>query len=353
MPLRETVVGLVVTLAVTACVSERERGDGSVSAGVHPDGFAATHGAEVAARGWDLTLCASCHGEDFSGGGADVSCLDCHEDGPTACDTCHEATPTTAAHPRHIARYACAECHDVPDRWDAPGHILNDTAPPEAFGYDADTGRCGVTCHGDAQPRWTGGPAEAACGTCHGAPPEDHAWDRCETCHPADAPHVDGTLAVRDTCDSCHGADGVSAPPVDLFGNMFTTASGVGAHRSHLDGPARLALPVPCTTCHVVPADRDDAGHLDTAPPAEVAVGAGWDGTTCTNACHGSYTPTWTAVGVGEASCGTCHAVPPPAPWHDGAVTLQDCNGCHPATIDSLGRLLLEGHINGHVDVDL
>lgn len=316
--------------------------------GIHDPASPDFHGAELARRGWDLRACATCHGDDFAGGTADASCRTCHDgdDGPAACDTCHAAEPTTAAHPTHTARAACADCHVVPAAWDAPGHVLGDAAPAEATGYDGATGTCTVACHGDARPRWTGGPAEAACGTCHGAPPADHAWDRCETCHPTDAPHVDLVVQVGRTagCDGCHGDAGDPAPPIDLDGDRFTPARGVGAHQSHLRASSKLGVPVPCAACHVVPATTGALGHLDTAPPAEVVAGAGWDPATgtCTNACHGAAAPRWTRVGAGEAACGTCHGVPPAS--HDPTQTIADCVQCHPALPDR--------HVDGVLDVD-
>jgi hypothetical protein len=356
---------LTALAAVAGCVAERDRGGGEPSQGIHPAGILDPdspdfHGAELRRRNWDLGLCASCHGEDYGGGAAQVSCKTCHQDGPTACDTCHEATPTTAAHPAHLARWTCTTCHVVPDRWDAPGHLFGERAPAAPGGYDPETGACGVWCHGEARPRWCGGPAEAACGTCHGAPPPSHAWDRCDSCH-IDAVHVDGALQLgrSDGCDGCHGSGGRAAPPTDLLGNVFTTARGVGAHRSHLDAPHRLSDPVPCAACHLVPATLQAPGHIDTAPPAEVVVSAGWDpgSGTCANACHRLARPRWTVVGQGEAACGTCHGVPPGS---HAPFTIEQCVDCHSASVGPFGNIRFTGpagaetttHLNGVVDVD-
>jgi hypothetical protein len=250
----------------------------------------------------------------------------------------------------------------VPARWDDPGHVLDDPPPAEAYGYDPATGRCDVSCHGETRPRWTGGPDEAPCGSCHGAPPADHVWDRCPACHPTGEAHADGVLQVGRTpgCDGCHGSGGDPAPPIDLFGNRFTTASGVGAHRSHLEAPQRLAAPIACATCHRVPSSLHAAGHIDTPPPAEVEPAAGWDAATgrCANACHGQARPRWTAVGAGEVACGTCHGIPPPS--HDPRLGLSDCVTCHGGTVTAFGGIVVSGppgaetslHVNGVVDVD-
>ena len=65
-----------------------------------------------------------------------------------------------------------------------------------------------------------------------------HREALCATCHPASAPHIDGTVDVATACNGCHGSAASPAPPGDLAGNQFTTAIGVGANpaRSGTDG---------------------------------------------------------------------------------------------------------------------
>jgi len=369
MRLRDTLIAAAIAVVLTACAEERSRVDGDGAQGVHPAGMLDPtsddfHGKELARRAWDFALCAGCHGEDFAGGSSGVSCKDCHEDGPTACDTCHGDPPATAAHPVHLARWACTTCHDVPATWDAPGHILRDGHadpwPPEvrfvgfAAGGTFASGTCGVYCHGQAQPRWTGGPAEAACGTCHRSPPDSHAWTTsCETCHATGAAHVDGQLEVGQACDDCHGSGPLGAPAPDLEGNVFTTARGVGAHRSHLEATHAIAAPVPCATCHAVPTSVAAAGHIDTPAPAEVAAAAGWspDAGTCSNRCHGTSTPVWT--GQGQVWCGSCHGIPPATAAHAPDLTIRDCVTCHSASVDEFGNVKPAAHLDGDVDVDL
>lgn len=358
-------------LALAACSEERvlsQPCDGyDCAVTIHERGILdedsdAFHGKLLARTDWDFARCASCHGDDFTGGKSGVSCITCHTDGPTACATCHrEQTGSHALH--RDAQLACAECHLVPDRWDAPGHIVGDTAPAEVtFGARAsiDTGnRMGppswdgstcsnVYCHGavmpaaggtNTRPAWNA-PATGACGTCHAAPPPSHARNDCATCHPSGAPHVDGVLQIGKTndCSGCHGSASSSAPPTDLAGNTFTTALGVGAHQAHLMAPSGLRGPIPCETCHVVPATLTAAGHLDTAP-ADVNAVLGWDRTTetCTTWCHGPARPAWTSHG--EVVCGSCHGVPPADTNHDPQMTIATCGTCHAGT-----------HINGVVD---
>jgi predicted CxxxxCH...CXXCH cytochrome family protein len=388
---------LAAIAAAGACAAERPRPDGEPTGRLHPPGISqpsseAFHGRELARRGWDLARCASCHGADFAGGAAKSSCLECHEDGPDACATCHRDDNETAAHRAHRdAGVSCAECHAAPARWDDPGHILGDLPPAEVvFGALAGTtlapadragppsfadGRCdNVYCHGDVlhaggglapRPRWDDPPRPGGCDRCHGAPPPSHApvdpIIRCEACHPQ-APHLDGAVQLGRApgCGGCHGGAASAAPPTDLSGNVFTTAIGVGAHQAHLGAPSGLRGPIACQTCHQVPAQLGDAGHLDSPPPAEVAAGLGWDrqAARCATAwCHGPATPVWTA-GTG-AACGTCHGVPPATASHTPGAPITSCAACHPRTIDPTGSILItpgptgptSEHIDGDVDL--
>jgi predicted CxxxxCH...CXXCH cytochrome family protein len=356
------------------------------------------HGREVERRGWDLPLCATCHGADLSGSTKAPSCTTCHQQGPTACDTCHPARPTSNAHPGHLERgVGCDTCHAVPDRWDAPGHILvdgtvgnADPAPAEvALGgaaaltidpadrtgpptYDPATRGCAqVYCHGDVlgnagglnpRPRWNEDPpGPAACSSCHGEPPPSHARSRCAECHPGagQVNHIDGAIDVGDgtpSCSGCHGSATSAAPPRDLTGNTLTSAIGVGAHQAHLQGLHRLATPTPCSACHAVPAAVTSPGHLDSVDPAEVAPALGWDRATATCAsawCHGAARPTWTDDQ--RAYCGSCHGIPPSTPPHLPTTSLTDCATCHPSSVDAFGNVRFSGppgnqtstHING------
>lgn len=383
-----------------ACAEERAWPEPQPTGLLHPPGILEPtsetfHGRELARRGWDLALCARCHGDDFAGGTSGRSCRTCHPAGPDACATCHRDDNETAVHRAHRqGGVGCGECHTVPARWDAPGHVLGDAPPAEVTlgARAAQTlspadragppsyvdGRCeNVYCHGDVlhtgggratRPRWDdpvvpGGPAP--CDSCHGAPPPSHAQGpgvRCETCHPA-APHLDGAVQIGRApgCSGCHGGAASSAPPTDLSGNTFTTAIGVGAHQAHLTAPGGLRGPMPCDACHRVPATLLEPGHIDSLPPAEVAADLGWDraaGRCATAWCHGGApSPVWTASA--PAACGTCHGVPPTTPSHTPGAPLSTCGACHPRTIDPTGSIIItpgptgptSEHIDGDVDL--
>lgn len=380
-------------LAIVGCSEEREPTApcADCTSGVHPLGILNEtsddfHGRELARRDWDFGVCATCHGEDFRGGLSGKACTTCHTEGPTACVTCHQDGPTTGAHAVHRgAQLACAECHTVPAAWDAPGHILGDSAPAEVtFGARAQLtpvaadregppafvdGSCtNVYCHGDAlrapggtstRPRWED-PVSGGCGSCHGAPPPSHAQSTCASCHPASAPHIDGVTQIGTTsgCDGCHGSATSSAPPRDLAGNMFTTALGVGAHQAHLVAPAGLRGPIACATCHLVPTTVFAAGHIDSALPAEVEPSLGWDRTaaSCATAwCHGPARPVWTTSG--GAACGSCHGIPPTTPSHTPGMPLASCATCHPDSVTPTGSIIITPGPNGststHMDGDV
>ncbi|MBL0215296.1 MAG: CxxxxCH/CxxCH domain-containing protein [Myxococcales bacterium] len=384
---------VVVVFGVVGCAEERSRPDaGSTELRVHPLGILDPaselfHGKELERHDWSFKLCAKCHGDNLDGGKAKVSCLTCHRQGPTACTTCHRDGPTTNAHLVHrvSGKLECRECHAVPATWDAEGHILRDghadPAPAEVtFGALANgalvpadragpaefaDGRCtNVYCHGAAlhagggtmtAPRWDDATPAGSCTGCHGAPPPSHAQSACASCHPANAPHVDGVVQIGATsgCDGCHGSAASPAPPRDLTGHEFTTAIGVGAHQAHLNASG-LRGPIPCATCHLVPASLTSPGHLDSALPAEVEPSLGWNRTTqtCTTAyCHGTARPVWTSSG--QVTCGSCHGVPPATASHTAGMPITECVTCHPRSVTPQGSILFVNGTTAHLDGDV
>ncbi len=405
---------LSLALVLAACSVDRDLPPGEPATGVHPPGMLSVnnpnfHGKLVESLDYDLTICQKCHGEDFAGGKAGVSCLRCHEKGPTDCETCHPG-PRSGAHPQHLAvGRECSDCHIVPTKWDDEGHLRRngefDPPPAEVtFGALANQsldpadrsgpptyadGTCtNVYCHGAVlhagggttpAPKWDDHRPIGGCDQCHGKPPPSHAQSECQSCH-RDAPHLDGKLEVGGGCDGCHGSAASPAPPNDLSGNTLTTSLGVGAHQAHLTGASRLRGPIACNECHLVPTAVGDVGHIDTALPAEVfPAGSGtlartddanpsWDriAGTCDNTyCHGGgnllsadtssglvRSPAWTAS-TGQVYCGSCHGIPPSN--HAQNLTVRDCATCHPS-VDAFGNPIIETdgtskHLDGVVDV--
>jgi predicted CxxxxCH...CXXCH cytochrome family protein len=210
--------------------------------------------------------------------------------------------------------------------------------------------------------------------------------------------HVDagGTAKSPEACNTCHGqfrapaTDALSAaPPKSVLGDSLESAHGVGAHRKHL-ATGQLGKGVKCQECHTVVSTVFVTGHLDTRVPAEVAFGDTLarlktaDGThtpspsysaatlKCSGTyCHGDwkvrratspyqfaysdtvmvgakYAPLWTG-GTSEATCSTCHALPPaghiPAP-------LTGCTSCHAEVVNGSGNIIDKTkHVNGKVNV--
>jgi predicted CxxxxCH...CXXCH cytochrome family protein len=148
------------------------------------------------------------------------SCASCHTapgEGPPFRDQNGNTDPhltSVGAHDAHLhadiaPSLTCGACHIQPDTVSQPGHL--DTPPPGnvVFGPLARTGSvspvydgkgCAASyCHGNFPggnrgntPKWTGGPDQANCGSCHGIPPPSGR-------HPEH-------LAAGVSCDKCHGA---------------------------------------------------------------------------------------------------------------------------------------------------
>jgi predicted CxxxxCH...CXXCH cytochrome family protein len=187
---------------------------------------------------------------------------------------------------------------------------------------------------------------------------------------------------------SCHGQGVSLAPPRDTAGRTDLASVGVGAHQAHLrdsEWHKRFA----CETCHTVPKEVGDAGHIlvtnasgamvkDTLPaelaPTGLGTGLQWDhaSATCTNSyCHGDSLnqvdpitkmvvlgtggkvtkPVWTKVDGTQSACGACHGNPPPAPHPQN----PDCGLCHQSMNPgdyAAGKFSYpELHINGLVEI--
>lgn len=234
----------------------------------------------------------------------------------------------------------------------------------------------------------------------HGILVRNNNWNmnECKRCHSTD--YTGGTAGVNckschtqdngpEACNTCHGNFNnldMPAPPRDVNGNITTGFLGVGAHYQHLYAN-ELGSEIECSTCHEVPQNYLDAGHVDTDLPAEiifnniaivnVASNSNYDHSTgtCSNTyCHGNfefikessdYQFIYTAdkmvgnnksvlfnnVDNAEAECGSCHGLPP-----EGHIesALSNCGivGCHVSIVDGEGNIIdKEKHINGEKNV--
>jgi predicted CxxxxCH...CXXCH cytochrome family protein len=322
-----------------ACHPGTEKADGTIDVfnGMHVDGKVEVN--EQHPAGWadpaqhgtaakqGIAACQACHGTDFGGGSSGVSCNACH--GGTAwqtnCTFCHgtrvasftaadlaqaapplgthgetsPSQPAVGAHQTHLAgnalgaAVACTDCHATLPT--SLAHVLG-LPPTVEFGAGARRGgaapawngiTCTVYCHGSTlqaggtnqTPSWTGGAAQAACGTCHGAPPPSPHVPRsdCGACHPGYAAagvnlatHLNGAIEFTVTCSSCHGA-----PP----------STGQHQRSEH-----RIRS---CGDCHpgYTTSSVNASTHRDgTAETGNQITSYNRTTQTCTNACHGSQT---------------------------------------------------------------
>lgn len=219
------------------------------------------HGKYIQSKNYDLTLCQSCHGTDYSGGKTNQSCNTCHnkQSGPENCTTCHgsvNAAPPedlsdnnsplmrgVGMHQKHVmggllgAPVACKECHTTPVKVSDAGHIDNspnaEVKFDSTFGFSGSSGiynasnvSCTNTyCHGNFNGgnlnrtmTWTNTDTSAtACGTCHGdvtkATLKEKAFPKtghtsadvtsdCSTCHRA---VVDANLNIINSARHING----------------------------------------------------------------------------------------------------------------------------------------------------
>jgi predicted CxxxxCH...CXXCH cytochrome family protein len=236
--------------------------------GEHQADCGSCHGAPPPGHGPD-TRCQACHRETFIGdqprsalhanGTIEVSapagsCVGCHGSGDNPAppiDVLGRSDPslkTVGAHREHLgalhklsAPVACNECHLVPTEYNSPGHIDHlppaEVFPPDAgvlaraddagVSYSPDAGTCTSYCHGSGAslladtaptinrtPRFNGGTAEAACGSCHGIPPQI----------PGQGFHTGKTI---NDCYKCHGET------VTPAGNIIVDSAG---NSTHIDG---------------------------------------------------------------------------------------------------------------------
>jgi predicted CxxxxCH...CXXCH cytochrome family protein len=376
----------------------------------HSEGF---HGTVIAGDDWDMSGCRTCHGADYAGTETAGSCLTCHSESPEDCATCHGSAESIAppldldgnvthsaqgvgAHVKHLSGGSlftgmdCQDCHVLPGSLYDTGHLDSDgkaeveitgVAQMEGHSPGYADGTCGGTyCHGDTTPQWTGGPSEAACGTCHGIPPQTALHPQVRSCDPChgevvdvqgnirnpslhvngeinvDVGHPDGFVqpssenfhgaALRraswnlSDCQICHGQDyaGTTVAPTCLTCHSNTPEDCSVCH----GGPDSFAPPrdinsqtatrftgvgahqahlrdanVECEACHIVPERYSDLRHVDTALPAEVTFGS--------IALQGDASPRWD----GETCANTyCHGNAQPN-WTAVGQEEAACGTCH------------------------
>ncbi|MFC1724591.1 CxxxxCH/CxxCH domain-containing protein [candidate division KSB1 bacterium] len=306
---------------------------------VHENGFMDVssidfHGTYLKNSDWNFGLCKSCHGDDYTGGGVNKSCYECHDEGPLSCTTCHGGEDNNSGappkdlnhnngieslsvgmHTVHVEGTAnsnpvsCAACHTVPFTYEAEGHI-DDTENTEVIfsglaaanssspSWNRTLARCSSTyCHGnftsgnsDYQPNWIS-PQTESCGTCHDLPPSGKTGNKfehfsnhsdCSTCHSnaVDANlqfidksiHINGVLNVPSlSCTACHGGgDNTTGAPPNDLRGNTSTSNISVGMHTLHLTGTSSSVPISCNTCHIIPTGLYSANHLDDTDNAEV-----------------------------------------------------------------------------------
>ncbi|MCB9503881.1 MAG: CxxxxCH/CxxCH domain-containing protein [Deferribacteres bacterium] len=268
-------------LFIYACTTDKDIPVGPTNVEVHEPGWAdktsdAFHGDAIVEANYNMQSCRQCHGANYAGGLVESSCLTCHKQqgGPEACNACHgvfaasaseltNIAPETGAHEEHLTYFgdvaaACEGCHNIPETFDAPGHIdgtagaevvitaalaslATDSGqfiPSPAYNQSANT--CQNTyCHGSwkvpksasawdffytaeymegnfASPDWNDA-SSAACGSCHGLPPVGHMEVEPTSCGKCHHSVVDETGKITDPTKHINGKINVFGNEYDMF----------------------------------------------------------------------------------------------------------------------------------------
>ena len=351
------------------------------------------------------TGCSTCHQEKKLSGAHTVHRVAPSTASPTACQECH-TVPADWRAANHVFLADGGEDKSPAEvrfgsRAAADVHPQGRSAPPTWDG----AGCSNVACHGDTLGDSTvhdrtfvwQAPAETtACVRCHGAPPSTHPHERqCVECHEQVVNaagalvqpllHINARIEVGPAdgnCTACHQ----DVPFKDSLGANNPMQRPAGAHNAHLQAPNRMSGVARCADCHLMPGNVASPGHLDSDRPAEVFV---WEptqrglaaargavpafdpasGGCASTYCHGGgegalrdgapnivRAVSWTGVGAGQVYCGSCHGIPPVDTNHDDSMTSLTCSGCHPQSVDTFGRIIINAggtsrHVNGVVDV--
>ncbi|MDA8100503.1 MAG: CxxxxCH/CxxCH domain-containing protein [Nitrospiraceae bacterium] len=260
----------------------------------------------------DFSACKTCHGTDFKGGTAGVSCYSCHNGpglnhpAPAWVVADHKAAATTDSTPCqkcHGADYlgggshvACKSCHMENQ---TKVHILawypDVQTNHHAYAVANGTSTCSnIYCHGaNLLGVANSGPScatchtwpftDPACGSCHGIPPSGAAYPNTAGAH---AVHMGLNNTI--TCATCHNGAG--------SGTAF-----------HYDGIVEISID---------PAYNGKAGAATFNSVAK----------TCSNvACHGG--PRTQNSTQAAASQSTLSSTPV---WLTGAIDVNaQCTACH------------------------
>jgi len=178
------------------------------------------HGVRLSQTG--TGYCAGCHGEDFQGGDADISCYTCHN-GPSghpaegwltktsesfhglaassrglpACSACHGTD-----YEGGISETSCKICHTSPSGHPAQGWMTSTDNRFHGVRLSQTGTQYCAGCHGED---FQGGDAGVNCFTCHNGP-SGHPYGWLDK----NNPNYHGARIASEgitSCTACHGAD--------------------------------------------------------------------------------------------------------------------------------------------------
>ncbi|MFH1070551.1 MAG: hypothetical protein V1794_13120 [Candidatus Glassbacteria bacterium] len=288
--------------------------------------------------------CAGCHGANYRGGDAGVSCFTCHN-GPSGhpaagwlektsenfhglaasklglsdCARCHGVDFKGG-----ISGQSCSECHASQSGHPATGWLV----PSDAKFHGARLAQTGpeycAGCHGTD---YRGGEAGVSCYTCHKGPSGHPATGWLTSSSPNFHGLATSSRGLSD-CAVCHGADfngGISGQSCKVChasqsGHPSTgwmTVGNANFHGTHLaeTGLAYCAgchgddfkggdAGVSCYTCHDGPSGHPATGWLTSSSSDFHGLVASSRGLPACAVCHGQEFD----GGISGQSCSTCHA---------------------------------------------
>lgn len=227
--------GLLLAATLAGCGDVNERVGFDPALGAHPNGWQ-PGGGHAQAAAVDTNGCAECHGADFAGGIAGVSCTSCHVESPTSVHPLAWGDYGYARHSAYVAANgttscATAACHG-----------------PTLAGVAGSGPACATACHlgGHAAKHpavWTtySGHADYVQG-------QGYNSTSCSTakCHGIAG---EGVVLSGPSCFVCHPADpAVAAPVPDKHPHNLVDGTGHFYHRDYLQTAGVAA----CNTaiCH-------------------------------------------------------------------------------------------------------
>ncbi len=263
------------------------------------------HGASVKTLANGFASCQACHGADFAGGTALISCFNCHGVNAPHSPTPWRSLTRTHANTNTGNASVCALCHTN------GANSSRQPSPPAPAGTAAGCFN-NTLCHAE-QVHAAGWIAADQ----HGVTAEQD-FSVCKTCH--GATYQGGTATT--TCYQCHNGPGLNHPaPAWVVPDHKTQAltDSIICQKCHgtdyLGGGSHNA----CNSCHME--NQTKVHRINWYPDVRFnhSAYAKANGTTsCSNVyCHGANL---TGVTLSGPSCSTCHIWP---------LNLADCASCH------------------------